>query len=272
MKKTKGINLTDRDREVILMVYNYDSCGYAHVYKRLFSGITYAKFYERMRELIDNGYIVAHRLPAISGIGAGKNLLNVGRKGFYELHDLLGPGKLRRPRKISRAIPADHQHGICDFRVDLELGCLRTNHQETDPEVYIYRWTNERELRGKTDRIPDAEFELVILSNEIDPHATPRILGQQAFRLELDRGTIDDSERMIKRLVDYISGDDRSPVLWVVPDQKRADKLSEWTLTAAQRVTIGADPTMIWITTAGSDPLGDVWQIVGGPSCARLTP
>lgn len=59
-----------------------------------------------------------------------------------------------------------------------------------------------------------------------------------------------------------------TPVLWVVPDEKRAAKIYEWALAAAD----GSDASMFWITTAGADPLGEVWQIVGGPANARLTP
>ena len=259
MKNRLGNFITQRDRDTLLMIYNYDSCGYAHVRRKLFSDVKESVFWTRMTKLRKAGYIKATRMPALTGIGCGKDLLDLDSKGRQVIAEEWDcPLKsLRRPRKISRAIPADHQHGICDFRVALELACMASHFGgEMTRIATLIQWINERELRGKIDRTPDGMFTLEVNGT------------YQVFRLELDRSTIDDSKRMVERLAAYLKGEDRSPVLWVVPDEKRAAKLSEWALTAAN----GGDATMFWITTAGQDPLGPVWQVVGGPMNARLTP
>ncbi len=191
MNKKKDVQLTERDRNVLLMTYNYDCCGYEHLRKRLFPDIVQHKFYERIRKLKKAGFLTNDRPPAISGIGAGKYLLQPDRRGRREVADMMGcsVSQLRDPRNITRAIPADHQHGICDFRVDLE-------NSVTQHGIVLSIWINERELRGKNrDRVPDAVFALRV--------------GQavQGFRLEIDRGTITDAKRMVERLKAYLDGD-----------------------------------------------------------------
>ncbi len=250
-KQRLGDFITQRDRLAIMLPYNYDGCGKVHIRKMVFGDVSEWVFERRWQFLLTHDYLDAVRMPTISGHAWGTYLVQPGRRGRQEVADMLGcrVSQLRPPRQITRAIPADHQQAICDFRVALATSCDYLG-------ISLTQWINERELRGKFDRTPDGQFTLVV--GELE----------QRFRLEVDRGTITDPRRMIERLKAYLDGDDRSPVLWVVPDAKRAAKLSEWCLTAAN----GDDATMFWITEAGCDPLSPVWQVVGGVSNARLTP
>lgn len=241
-----GKEITHRDRAVLLMIYDYDGCSRDHIKRRFYSDVADWTFRVRMWELEKAGYIESFRTPSITGVGCGKYFLNLGRKGRQEVADVLDceVRQLRRPRKVYRAIPADHHFGICDFRLDLELA---VNGRD---DLILTDWTNERELRGRGelgDRVPDATFTIQYLDYR------PR-----EFRLEVDRATITDPTRMIFRMNAMITGEYFRTVLWVVPDEKRLHKMLGWAERAAKGSYTGSKN--LWVMIAGDDPLGNVWE------------
>ena len=275
--------ITPRDIKILQLVYAYDTCSAEHLCARFFgSSPTPGKYgpqvtcYRRIAKLRQAGYLSGYRLPSLSGMGSGKLLLGLGPKGRKLLAEHLGLSRseLKQLKQVVTPVLGAHHLAVCDVRLALELAC------EDRPGVSL-EWVSERELRNQpTTRvkdprsqpegvgapeiplIPDGQFSITL------PHG-----AEQTFQLEVDLGTIP-SKRMLTKLAGYLALAKDSPILWVVPDQRRLEAIANWALKLSEGLE--TDPSIFWITTkAQITPqavLGPIWRVAGGPEAHALIP
>jgi hypothetical protein len=142
-------------------------------------------------------------------------------------------------------------------------------------------WISERELRNQpTIRVKDPRPQPEgVAAPEIplipDGQLTITLAdgAEQTFQLEVDLGTIP-SKRMQTKLAGYLALAKTSPVLWVVPDQRRLEAIANWALKLSERLQ--TDSSIFWITTraeiTSQAVLGPIWRVIGGPQAHALIP
>lgn len=268
---TYPVQITERDRCLLQMVASYRAVTIAQLRRRFFAtpGARSAG-YARVQRLIQARYLAAQRLGSISGIGSGKLLITLGRRGrrlVAALPDqpLASLGRAPRLRALGTIA---HHLAIGDVRLSFELAITRSRHFRQ------LVWRSEHELAGHPLRIPDPETQQTL--SWIPDGALELALADgrtQAFLLERDRGTIP-GKRLRPKLRAYLHQVPSLPVLFILPDERRQAAIRSWTLTEAAR--IGADPTLIWLTIA--DQVTEttvlerpIWQVAGGPATLALT-
>lgn len=283
MNTTQHLAITPRDIKILELVYAYDTCSAHHICQRLFgTSPTPGKYgpqvtcYRRISRLGQAGYLTGYRLPSLSGIGSGKLLLGLGHAGRKVLAEYLQlpRSQLKQLKHVVTPILGAHHLAVCDVRLALELAC------EAVPGLSL-EWVSERELRAQpivkvkdprppADGLSPAEIPLI-------PDGQPTISlpnsAQQTFLLEVDQGTIP-SKRMQSKLAGYLALSPDSPILWVVPDARRAEAIATWALRLAARLQ--KDPSIFWVALKSqitpATVLGAIWRVVGGPEAHALIP
>jgi hypothetical protein len=234
-----GIWITNRDKELIAMVWNYDRVSLVQVTRRFFPSYDTAQ--RRVRGLIKDGYLTCTLVPSQTGVGAARQLLGLGLKGRKLLE--LTSKEVSDMNHMEKLYPINHHLACCDFRVGMELACAY--HQ-----LDLINWKTDKTLQGEKEKpTPDASFTLVHPSKQV------------SLRLEMDMDTVP-KKRMCQKIRDYYKKtDDRRLVLWDVPTEKRARYLLEWIKAVA--VQERADHTMHLVAIRPQNPLDPEWRVVG---------
>jgi hypothetical protein len=283
------LQLTARDLAILQMVYSYNGVTIEQIHRRFFPHASPNAYYRRVRKLIQAHYLQVSRAPSLSPIGSPLGLITLGKQARPLLSEVLGVprSELTRATRAASPLVIPHRAAIGDFRLSLELATEATTRNEWTALAWelveLSEWRSEVELASSpivvrdtkmvfgqskaiTVRIiPDAEFTLT----------TPR--GTVTAYLEMDMGTI--TARLRDNLRAYLlhrrTLPAPKPILFVVPDEKRAARISEWVLLEAR--ALQADPTIFLITTRDKvqertilcDP---IWRVVGGPPAQALLP
>jgi len=225
------------------------------------------------------GYLKRHKPRLQIGLGRQADFISIDthavsllldesdyeRKDLYRLAHSLPP------------IQLEHHFGICDVRVSLELAISRL------PWLELVEWlpgpgkpcpiikvTDTQHLLqdgSETEHIliPDGQFCLYT-------H-----LGLLTCYLEYDRGSI--PKRLSSRLAGYLLHEQalqvKRPILFVVPNPKRADIIAQWIKAAASKLRL--DPAIFYLTT--KDQLTEltvfdapIWTSVGKAEPVYLVP
>jgi Replication-relaxation len=248
--------MTQRDLQIIAMVYEYEGCAVEHIRKLFFQGsnIRSIPCYRRLSYLVKQGYLRSLLLPALN-----KHFLTPGARARSVLSYVLEGSEMKRIR-IESPLLILHKLGICDIRVSLELA------SKASPVFHLTEGVNESALRRaplfvadpetkkRTFLIPDAGFTLL-----------SQTTGRKAdFFLEMDLATVS-LKAIRQRVRGYLLRKDPCPVLFVVPDASRQKAIAQVTLEEAR--ILKANPTMIWITTKDwmtpETILSAPWLVVG---------
>jgi hypothetical protein len=249
--------MTERDIQIIAMVYEYEGCGVEHVRQLFFHGASNRSIpcYRRLSYLVKQGYLRSILLPALH-----KHFLIPGARARSVLSHVLKGLEMKRIR-IESPLLILHKLALCDIRLALEVA------GKASAVFLITQWVNESALRQaplsvedpasnkQTRLIPDASFTL---------HS--RRTGKSAtFYLELDRATVS-LKSIRERVRGYLlRGQNPSPVLFVVPDTMRHTAIATVALEEAARLK--ANPTSIWITQKGTITpetiISAPWGVVG---------
>jgi hypothetical protein len=267
------------------MVYSYNGVTIEQIRRRFFPHASHNAYYRRIRRLVTAQYLQVSRAPSLSPIVAPLGLITLGKQARPLLSETLGlpRGELARATRAASPLVIPHRAAIADFRLCLELATETTGRNEWRELAELSEWRSEVELAsapivvkdtktvfGQSQAvtvkiIPDAEFTLT----------TPR--GTLTAYLEMDMGTI--TARLRDNLRAYLLHRRTlrapKPVLFVVPDEKRAARIAEWVLLEAR--ALHADPTIFLITTRDQvteqtilcDP---IWRVAGGPPAQALLP
>jgi hypothetical protein len=222
-----------------------------HIHDRFFPlGSPLSACYRRLSRLVEAGYLTLYRLPSTSGQGSGKVLIQLGKKGRPVVAVQRGIPLTSMPRRPDLCAPlfALHHEAICTFRVALELAAMST------PEVTLVEWVNESTLKRSPMRVEDSS------NAATDSARTITLIPDGAFAishrgrvehgfLEMDMGTLA-LKRLQLKLRGYLlyQAHVKMPVFWVVPDDNR--KAQVLRLAAKEARTIGADPSVFFVTTA----------------------
>lgn len=259
------VQLTDRDARLLEMVFAYRGVTVGLLRRRFFpTPGARSACYARVQRLVAGQYLVASRLPSASGVGSGKALLTLGPRGRRVVAALSGHTRteLGRASRLVAPLVVAHHLAIGDVRLSLELAAERS------PVLSLVAWTPEIELArtplsitdpidGTTVRwVPDGALTLALPDGR-----------RQQFLLELDRGTIPGTRLRVRLRGYLLLADVRPrPVLFVVPDAARETAIRGWVEAEAAR--LGADPTVVWLTTLGR--VGErtvldapIWQVAG---------
>ena len=228
--------MTQRDVNIIAMVYEYEGCGVEHIRKAFFQGSKNRSIpcYRRLSYLIREGYLRSLLLPALN-----KHFLTPGARARVVLSSLFKGAEVRRIR-IESPLLILHKLAICDIRVSLELA------SKASPLFVLSQWINESALRRSplTAQDPETKKQTILIPDAaftLNSHT-----GRKAdFFLEMDMATV--SLRHIRqRLRGYLLREDPSPVLFVVPDANRQQAIAQVALEEA--TDLKTNPTTIWIT------------------------
>lgn len=279
MKPPARVALTERDLAIITCVYLVGGCTVDHLlrlfYPTAHTGKPYgprSSAYDRISKLVEAGFLRAHRLPSVTGVGSGKRFLTVGTSSYELLADQLDQPRQTIARACRELTPfaAAHHLAIVDVLVALQLA-LRYS-----PTLSLGEWVSERELRALPYRIedpvtkqqvvliPDASFELRLADG-----------SSQSFLLEQDMGTVT-ARRVKTKLRGYLvrSRQHHEPVLWVLPDPQRRASILAWSIE--QAAALKADPTIFWAVCkpeiSERTILSPIWRVAGGPEAHSLVP
>ena len=263
-----AVQLTARDRRLLQMVATYRAVTITQLRRRFFAtpGARSAG-YARIQRLVSAHYLSSQRLGSVSGMGSGKMLLTLGRPGRHLVAAARNDPRHRlgRTPRLRTLGTLAHHLAIGDLRLSFELAV------EQSGRFRRMTWRPEHELAAVPLRLPDPETGQMFtwipdgaLQLELRDGRT------QSFLVELDRGTIP-GKRLRPKLRAYLRQVPPLPVLFVVPDARRQAAIESWTRTEAER--LGADPTLIWLTTSAQVTETTVlerpiWQVVGGPALA----
>ena len=266
-----AVQLTARDRRLLQMVATYRAVTITQLRRRFFAtpGARSAG-YARIKRLVSTHYLSSQRLGSVSGIGSGKMLLTLGRAGRHLVAAAPTATRYRlgRAPRLRALGTIAHHLALGDVRLSLELAV------EQSCRFRRMMWQPEHELASAPIRLPDPETHQTL--TWIPDGALQLELQdgrRQSFLVELDRGTIP-GKRLRPKLRAYLRQVPPLPILFVVPDARRQATILAWTRTEAER--LGADPTVIWLTTSAQVTETTVlerpiWQVVGGPVTLALT-
>jgi hypothetical protein len=251
--------MTQRDIGIIWMVYDYEGCGVEHIRKIFFQGSSVRSIpcYRRLSYLVKQGYLRSLLLPALN-----KHFLTPGARARSVLSHLLKGLEMKRIR-IESPLLILHKLALCDIRVALDVASRASS------VFLITHWVNESALRQSPLTVADPESNKQI---RLIPDASftlhSQTTGKRAtFYLEMDRATV--SLKAIRQRVRgyLLRGHAPSPVLFVVPDEKRQAAIA--TVALEEASTLKVNPTSIWITQkAQISPetvLAAPWVVVGHP-------
>src|SRR5918999_2826446 len=139
--------MTERDANIISMVYEYEGCAVEHIRKAFFQGSKNRSIpcYRRLSYLIKEGYLRSLLLPALH-----KHFLTPGAKARSVLSSLLKGSEMKRIR-IESPMLILHKLAICDIRVSLELASRASS------VFLLTAWANESALRRAPLSVEDPE-------------------------------------------------------------------------------------------------------------------
>jgi hypothetical protein len=228
--------MTQRDINIISMVYEYEGCGVEHIRQVFFQGAKNRSIpcYRRLSYLVKEGYLRSLLLPALN-----KHFLTPGAKARSVLSYLFKGSEVRRIR-IESPMLILHKLAICDIRVSLELA------SNASSLFVLSQWINESALRRSPLSVEDPETKKQTI---IIPDAAFTLrshTGRKAdFFLEMDMATVS-LTHMRQRVRGYLLRQDPSPVLFVVPDAGRQKAIAQVALEEAK--DLQTNLTTIWIT------------------------
>ncbi len=256
------IFLIRRDIAILVMVHSFGGCTAEQVARRRFSTLKGLRVcYRRLAKLINQGYLSCRRLPAMTGVGSGKNFLTVTPRGrlIAAAVEGISVSDLTRSRTNAPRF-IEHHLAIGDTRIAFEQAAERS------PLFSMLEWRGDRQLFIRVDAeeadpgrnlAPDSSFILALANG-----------GSQMFYLEQDTGSLTNRSRMRARLHGYLVSARTShvPVLFVTTTNERLTALAELVVDAAKLEALS--PQVVWLTTterlALNDALhGRVWQVVG---------
>lgn len=184
------INLTDRDREIIRLVYRYRFLRSGHI-TRLISG-SEQQTIRRLYRLFHHGYLTRPRaqLAYYGEPGSRKLVYGIGNRGAKLLKDEgVNVAHLRWNEKnqdIGRMF-LDHELAVSEIMVEFELACRRSgnlrcvSHKELSLSDPPFRWCGRVERNVTLGLVPDAMF---AFENSANTEARTH------YFLEADRGTM----------------------------------------------------------------------------------
>jgi hypothetical protein len=250
--------MTQRDINIISMVYEYEGCAVEHIRKVFFQRATNRSIpcYRRLSYLVKAGYLRSLLLPALN-----KHFLTPGAKSRSVLSYLLKGSEVKRTR-IESPLLILHKLAICDMRVSLELA------SKASPLFLLTQWANESALRRSPLAVEDPETKK---QTRIIPDAAFSLCsawGKKAdFFLEMDMATVS-LKHIRQRVRGYLLRQDPSLVLFVVPDANRQQAIAQVALEEAK--ALKTNPTTIWITLrerlTAETVLAAHWVAVGHPT------
>lgn len=257
---------------MILMVYHYDGLVSWQIRRRFWPSFgARSAFFHRLSRLVDAGYLRRKRLESPTGKGSGPSLITIGKASHPILVAQLGlsSSDLKRLRHSFVPLLWRHEEAVRDFRLALELGCDRSD------QVQLDDWVNESDLRRSPYKV-----KLGSATVELVPDGTFTLRqGEKVKRyyLELDRSTEKSPQLWKMRVKAYLTliGSNSSPVLVVVPHQKRLEQVQQWIQQAASER--GASPGIFALTTSvqvGETTIlhAPVWQVVNQTGFSPLVP
>lgn len=274
------LRLTPRDIEILRAVYRYDGLFSVQIRRRFWSQNGHQRTYlERLAALIAAGYLRAVPLPSDTGRGSGQRLIVLGRASHPLLTELEGltPHDIRQIRHA--IVPAlwRHERAVRDVRLSLDLAC------QAHPLVELTDWVTDAEFHRTPIklRVPQPEHPERVQTVELVPDGRFTLelsTGQsKTCFLEVDQDTEQTPGKLKSRLRAYFGyvGAHLWPVLWVVPNRRRADKLARW--IAEEAAACGRSPALFAVTTV--DQIDErralthpIWQVVGMPDPLCLLP
>ncbi|MDO8673970.1 MAG: replication-relaxation family protein [Dehalococcoidia bacterium] len=246
MTKPAHLVLTDRDIQILMMIYSFGGCTAEHIRHRFFrTKGGRSACYARIAKLIQTEYITSIRLPSLHGVGSGRAFLTPGPKGRAVLAEILRLSRTELARvRADSPLFIQHHLALCDLRLAVELACERS-------EVFhLQEWMGDHELRQTPIKVtdpeskkgfsfvPDASFTLALPNG-----------SEQTFLVEMDLSTLS-PKRCREKLACYLIHAKKhpSPVLFVAPDDSRVGALSKWAAEEANKLK--ADPTIFWMSAS----------------------
>lgn len=245
-----------RDKKIIMMVYHYDRIMLEHIKRVFFPAVTMKACEKRIRKLRQMRYLRGQRLFPTMPTGRGKTLWGLAAEGrrLVAEHYKKPVTSIPQLQPFRSGDKGQHHSAICHFRIGLEQACRARG------DVSVIDWTTERILqRQKLNPRPDGLFTLEWNGKTQD------------YRLEMD---MDNHERwyMLENFKNYLKLPERTPVLYVVPSEKRKRYLLQWALAVATKDHL--DSSFIWVAVMPTNPLDYVWHcpnkveafpLLGGP-------
>jgi hypothetical protein len=139
--------MTQRDLNIIAMVYEYEGCGIEHIRKLFFQSATDRSIpcYRRLSFLVKQQYLRSVLLPALN-----KHFLTPGTKARVVLSRLLKGIEMKRIR-IESPLYIMHKLALCDIRVSLELATKSAS------LFLLTAWVNESDLRRSPLSVEDGD-------------------------------------------------------------------------------------------------------------------
>ncbi len=271
MTKPAHLVLTDRDVQILMMIYSFGGCTAEHVQRRFFpTKGGRSACYARIAKLIQADYITTIRLPSLHGVGSGKSFLTPGPKGRAVLAEILRLSRTELARvRADSPLFIQHHLALCDLRLAVELECERS-------EVFhLQEWMGDHELRQTPIKVTDPASKKVF---SFVPAASFNLVlpdgSEQTLLVEMDLSTLS-PKRCREKLRCYLIQAKKhpAPVLFVAPDDSRVGALAKWAAEEANKLK--SDPTIFWLSashrinekTVLSEP---IWLLPGGPKALAL--
>jgi hypothetical protein len=268
---SKAIQLTQRDIDILLMIYYYDGLVVSQIRRRFWPSFgARSPMYERLGRLVAADYIRSSRLPALTRSGSGPTFYTLGPASYPLLKELLGLTH-SDIKRLRHHIPLYwvHDAQVRDFRLTLQLAC------ESSGLVELTEWMTDASLKRQPikvaldkqtthELVPDGIFTLSLSDGR----------SKTAY-LEIDRGTQQSPTAFKRKVRAYLSHirAKPTPVLYVVPDEARREQLSSWIAAEALSCEANAKLFAIALRAHVSQETilhGPIWQVVDGPIMAIL--
>src|SRR5258708_3834862 len=198
MKKTKRrrdrrdphprrMRLTERDKQIILAVYEYRVLTLDQLHKLIFRNITDTRLVQRsLARLYHHKFLARVFLPVLAGSSPTMYVLD--KKGAELLRSDFGLEDLNwyPSSKTLKTTFLDHTTAINDFRISITSACDAPGYQ-------LQEWVTENSVKAHIDHVTvrgksGKTREIPIVPDSYFIVDTPR--GRAHFFLELDRGTM----------------------------------------------------------------------------------
>jgi Replication-relaxation len=268
-----AIQLTPRNIQIILMVYEYDGIPSFLIRKRFWPSFGARSYcFDRLLKLVRAGYLRAKPLPSLTGKGTGPRLLTIGPASHPILQRELAltSSELRRLRHSFVPLTFIHECRVREFRLMLETAC------QGSPQVSCCDWTNESAIRKApykvalaqetVELVPDGVFTLTLADGRT-----------KTYYLEFDRATETSQTRFKRRLLAYFAyiGQSGSPVLLVVPTRARLEQLASWINAAAAEMQRSPNIFALALQNEIRQTAilsGPIWWVAGADKASALLP
>lgn len=251
MNSATSLQPTPRDRAALAMVAAYGGVTAEHLFRRFWRTSAYpSACYARVARLVDAGLLRATRMASLTGVGTGKAVLTLDRRGQRLLAVDLGlrPAEIPLSSPLTHPMTAAHHLAMCDVRLALELAV------EARDDIELTGWTTETELRRTPIKVTDtytalgapARRQITLIADGAFTLATAHREQQGLF--EMDRGTTSLPRLQIK-LRGYLRWQqhEQIPLFVVTTTEGRVYRIAE--LVAAQARELRANATLVFITS-----------------------